>query len=311
MISAAAFRHNTRKRSAYICAFKMTIAEIDKAIARLGGETVDNEKEEQVRIRALVPEEYHEFLPLFTEAVHNVLPPHRIYDHSIPLKEGSQPPFGPLYSLSRNELIAVREWLDKNLRRGWIRNSSSPAGAPMLFVKKADGSLRLCVDYRGLNEITIKDRYPLPLIRETLAQLSKAKYFTKLDIKDAYYLLRMAEGEEWKTAFRTRYGLFESLVMPMGLTNAPATFQKFINDILRPFLDQFCTAYLDDILIYSDTLEEHKIHVRRVLEAIKGAGLTLKAEKCEFHQSSVKFLGVIISRDGVKMDPRKVKDIVA
>ena len=187
-----------RKRGAYICAFKMTIEEIDRPIARLDGAVVvdDEGAEEEVWINALVPEEYHEFLPLFTEAVHNVLPPHRIYDHSIPLKEGSHPPFGPLYSLSRNELIAVREWLDKNLRRGWIQNSSSPVGAPILFVKKADGSLRLCVDYRGLNEITIKDSYSLPLIRETLVQLSKARYFTKLDIKDEYYLVQMAEGEE-------------------------------------------------------------------------------------------------------------------
>ena len=167
----------------------MTIVEIDRAIAWLDGTVVDEGAEEEVRIKALVPKEYHKFLPLFTEAVHNVLPPLRIYDHSIPLKEGSQPPFGPLYSLSRNELIAVREWLDKNLKRGWIWNSSSPARAPILFVKKADGSLSLCVDYRGLNEITIKDRYPFLLIRETLAQLSNARYFTKLDIKDAYYLV--------------------------------------------------------------------------------------------------------------------------
>ena len=114
--------------------------------------------------------------------------------------------------MCRNKLIAVREWLDKNLKREWIWNSSSPAGAPILFVKEADGSLRLCVDYRGLNEITIKDRHPLPLICETLAQLSKARYFTKLDIKDEYYLVRMAEGEQWKTAFWIRYSLFKSLV---------------------------------------------------------------------------------------------------
>lgn len=222
----------------------------------------------------MVQEDYREFLPLFTEAVYNVLPPHHIYDHSIPLKEGSQPPFRPLYSLSRNELIAVRKWLDTDLRRGWIQNSSSLDGVLVLFVKEADGSLRLCVNYRGLNEIMIKDRYPLPLIHETLVQLSKANYFTKLDIKDAYYLAGMAEGEEWKTPFQTQYALFKSLVMRMGLTNTPATFQKFINDILRPFLDQFCTAFLNDILIYSDTLGEHKIHVRQVLEVLKGAGLT-------------------------------------
>src|SRR6201992_1154312 len=120
----------------------------------------------------------------------------------------------------------------------------------------------------------------------------------------------MAEGEEWKTAFRTRYGLFESLVMPFGLTDAPATFQRYINDTLRPYLDNFCTAYLDDVLVYSDTLEEHKIHVRTVLEALQKAGLNLKPEKCEFYQESVKYLGVIISRDGVKMDPSKIKTIL-
>src|SRR5690606_7659833 len=189
------------------------------------------------------------------------------YDHAIPLKEGFTPPFGPLYSLSHNELKTLREWLDDNLSKGFIRASSSPAGAPILFVKKKDGSLRLCVDYRGINEGTIKNRYPLPLIKETLNQLSRAKIYTTLDIRGAYNLVRMAEGDEWKTAFRTRYGLFESLVMPFGLTNAPATFQHFINDVLRPYLDQFCTAYLDDILIYSDNLEDHVKHVRLVLQA--------------------------------------------
>ena len=122
--------------------------------------------------------------------------------------------------------------MDENLAKGFIRPSSSPAGSPILFVKKKDGSLRLCVDYRDLNEKTIKNRYPLPLIQETLMQLSKAKYFTKLDIRGAYNLIRMAEGDKWKTAFRTRYGLFVSLVMPFGLTNAPATFQAYINETL-------------------------------------------------------------------------------
>ena len=170
--------------------------------------------------------------------------------------------------------------------------------------------MRLCVYYHGLNEGTIKDRYPLPLIRETLAQLSRARFYTTLDIRSAYNLIRMKQGEEWKTAFRTCYGLFESLVMPFGLTNAPATFQKFINDFLRPYLDIFCTAYIDDILIYSNTLAEHRGHVRRVLEALKAAGLHLKPKKCEFHQESVRYLGVIISRHGVQMDPSKVETIL-
>jgi hypothetical protein len=211
--------------------------------------------------------------------------------------------------LSRTELEALRKWLEENLSKGFIRVSSSPAGAPILFVKKGDGSLRLCVDYRGLNEGTIKNRYPLPLLHETLLRLQKAKYFTKLDIHGAYNLVRMAEGEEWKTAFRTRYGLFESLVMPFGLTNAPASFQHFINDVLRPYLDVFVTAYLDDILIYSDNLEEHRKHVLKVLEALSEVGLHLKPEKCEFHQREVKYLGFIISTSGTKMDPAKVVTI--
>src|SRR6266699_6563960 len=201
-----------------------------------------------------IPPEYQEFGNLFYEADANKLPPHRPGDHRIPMREGTAPSFGPLYSLSRQELEALRKWLDENLAKGFIRPSSSPAGSPILFVKKKDGSLRLCVDYRDLNEKTIKNRYPLLLIQETLMQLSKAKWYTKLDIRGAYNLIRMADGDEWKTAFRTRYGLFESLVMPFGLTNAPASFQNFINDVLRPFLDIFTTAYLDDILIYSSSL---------------------------------------------------------
>jgi len=165
------------------------------------------------------------------------------------------------------------------------------------------------VDYRGINEGTVKNRYPLPLIQETLMRISKARFFTKLDVRGAYNLIRMAEGEEWKTAFRTRYGLFESLVMPFGLTNAPADFQRFINETLAPFLDHFTSAYFDDILIYSDTMEEHTRHVYRVLERLTDAGLHLKPEKCEFHKTEVKYLGPIIGADGIKMDPSKVETV--
>jgi hypothetical protein len=278
----------------------ISLYEINKAL---------DEGKDQNKITDIIPPEYHKFLPLFSETEANKLPPHRPYDHRIPLKDGFTPPFGPIYSLSRTELEALRKWLEENLSKGFIHASSSPAGAPILFIKKGDGSLRLCVDYRGLNDGTIKNRYPLPLLHETLLHLQKAKYFTKLDIRGAYHLVRMAEGEEWKTAFRTRYGLFESLVMPFGLTNAPASFQQFINDVLRPYLDVFVTAYLDDILIYSDNLEEHKKHVLKVLEALSEAGLHLKPEKCEFHQREVKYLGFIISTSGTKMDPVKVATI--
>jgi hypothetical protein len=264
---------------------------------------------DETKITDIVPPEYHKFLPLFSETEANKLPPHHPYDHRIPLKDGFTPPFGPIYSLSRTELEALRKWLDENLSKGFIRASSSPAGAPILFVIKGHGSLCLCVDYRGLNEGTIKNRYPLPLLHETLLCLRKDKYFTKLDIRGAYNLVRMAEGEEWKTAFRTRYGLFESLVMLFGLTNVPASFQHFINDVLRPYLDVFVTAYPDDILIFSDNLDEHRKHVLKVLEALSKVGLHLKPEKCEFHQREVKYLGFIIWTSGTKIDPAKVATI--
>jgi hypothetical protein len=306
IISSTAFRSIARNRHKRygqdrLSVFALSLHDVNMALERKIIQDEDLEK--------VVPSEYHEFLPLFSEVVAKALPPHRPYDHRIPLREGFTPPFGPLYSLSHTELKELKRWLEENLSKGFIRASSSPAGAPILFVKKADGSLRLCVDYRGLNEGTIKNRYPLPLIRETLNNLSKAKWFTKLDVRGAYNLLRVAEGEEWKTAFRTRYGLYESLVMPFGLTNAPADFQKFINDILHPYLDRFCSAYLDDILIYSDTLEEHIDHVSKVLQLLSKNGLHLKPEKCEFHKNQVQYLGLIITSEGIKMDPRKISTV--
>src|SRR5258706_8455070 len=147
-----------------------------------------------------------------------------------------------------------------------MRASSSTVAAPILFVRKKDGTLRLCVDYRGLNAVTVKDRYPLPLISEALDRLKSAQWYTSLDIKEGYHHIRIAEGDEWKTAFRTRYGLFEYTVMPFGLTNAPATFQHWINEILYEVQDVSCIVYLDDILIYSDNLDQHRKDVRKILE---------------------------------------------
>jgi len=239
-----------------------------------------------------------------------VLPPHRPYDHKIQLEPGTTPPFGPLYTLSETELKALDEYIKENLTKSYIQASTSPAGAPILFVKKRDGSLRLCVDYRGLNKITIKNRHPLPLIGESLDRLRSATVFSKLDLRAGYNLVRIAEGDEWKTAFRTRYGHFEYRVMPFGLTNAPATFQHLMNDVLRDFLDDFVVVYLDDILIFSTSLDEHKRHVRRVLERLRDNGLFAKPEKCAFHQREIEYLGYLVSPDGVKMDPKKVSAIL-
>ena len=166
------------------------------------------------------------------------------------------------------------------------------------------------MDYRRLNNVTIKNRYPLPLPAEIVDRLRDVKYFTKMDLKGAYNLIRIKEGEEWKTAFRTRYGLYEYCVMPFGLCNAPASFQGLINNVLREHLDQFVTAYLDDILVYSKTLEEHRRHVTAVLEKLAQARLQVKLEKTEFHKESVEFLGSIVSREGLRMDQSKVRSIL-
>ena len=169
---------------------------------------------ECAQFESSVPAEYHEFADVFSAADAKALPPHRPYDHTIDLEEGAAPPYGPIYSMSEMELKALREYLDDILGKGFIRPSNSPAGAPILFAKKKDGSLRLCVDYRGLNAITRKNRYPLPLVGDLLDRLRSAKFFTKIDLRAGYNNVRISPGHEWKTAFRTRYGSFEYLVMP-------------------------------------------------------------------------------------------------
>ena len=256
-----------------------------------------------------IPEQYRKYLDVFSEDNANTLPEHRPCDHTIPPVEGTQPPFGPLYSLSRDELHALSDYIKDNLEKGFIRPSASPAGAPILFVKKKDGSLRLCVDYRGLNKITIKNRYPLPLINELMDRLSSATVYTKLDIRNAYHRIRIADGDEWKTAFRCRYGHFEFLVMPFGLTNAPASFQALINDTLREYLDHFVIVYLDDILVFRNSQEEHEQHVKMVLDKLRSAGLYVKAEKCKFHVREVEFLGFRVGTSGITMDPSKISTV--
>jgi transposase InsO family protein/predicted aspartyl protease len=276
------------------------------SISRPLGHTVLEEHE----VKRIVPKAYHDYLPMFLEDKARQLPPHRPgVDHEINLEPGFVPPFGALYSMSQTELKAQKEWLDDMLTKGFMRPSSSPAAASMLFVKKKEGSLRPCLDYRGLNKGTIKDRYPLPLINETLNRIAKAKVITKIDIRDAYNLIRIKEGDEWKTALRTRYGLYEFLVMPFGLTNAPATFQRYVNDTLRPYLDVFCTAYLDDVLVYSEDPADHENHVKKILGLLEKAGLHAKPQKCEFSRTTTEYLGVIVTPKGIQMDPKKVQAV--
>jgi Reverse transcriptase (RNA-dependent DNA polymerase) len=216
-----------------------------------------------------VPPIYHEFADVFSKQKADSLPPNRDCDLNINIEEGAKVLAGTTYALSESELKTLREFIDENLKTGFIRPSNSSFGAPVLFVKKKDGSLRLCVDFRRLNAITRKDKYPLPLTSELLDTPSRAKIFTKIDLKHAYHLIRIAAGDEWKTAFRTRYGSFEWLVMPFGLTNAPAGFQRFLNGIFSDILDVYVIIYLDDILIFSGNKDDHFRHVSEVLKRLR------------------------------------------
>ncbi|KAI0993225.1 hypothetical protein K3495_g14959 [Podosphaera aphanis] len=283
---------------------RVTEADIDKFLAGKPEVTKDE-------ILSRLPNWLQDMIEAFLPQLANELPPHRVWDHKIEIIPGGEPPYNKNRPLSSPELKVVRKWLDENLSRGFIRESKARCAAPLMLAAKPGGGVRICQDYRGLNNVTIKNRYPLPLVRETLDALCHAKYYTKLDIIAAFNKLRIAEGHEWKTAFITRFGLFESLVMPFGLCNAPASFQNFINHTLFDLLDKSCTAYLDDVLIFSNTKEEHREHVRKVVKRLRDAGLQIDINKCEFETKRTKYLGLIITPDGVEMDDEKVKAIVS
>src|SRR5882724_682037 len=264
---------------------------------------------------------YHDFVDIFSKSKASKLADHRPYDLKITLDEGTSLPYGPIYSLSQEELAALRKFIDENLATGLIHPSCSPHGAPVLFIRKKDGSLRLCVDFRGLNRISKKDRYPLPLISDLLDAPRKARVYTKIDLWHTYHLVQISPGDEWKTAFQTHYGSFEWLVMPEGLTNALTAFQRFMNDIFVDMINIIVIIYLDDILTYSDNISEHKLHIREVLRRLHANGLFACADKYEFHVTSCKYLGYMLSPEGLTMapykvqiiqdwlEPRKVKDI--
>jgi hypothetical protein len=238
------------------------------------------------------------------------MPPPRSVDHAIETKPGCAPPNKGYIRLGPAQLEELQTQLTDLLAKGYIRPSVSPYASPVFFVKKKEGTQRAVFDYRALNALTVKNKYPLPRIDDLLDQLSGAKYFSKLDLQSGYHQIRVRPPDVAKTAFRTKYGHYEWLVMPFGLTNAPATFQTLMNSVLRPFLDKFVVVYLDDILVYSKTEEDHRQHLALVLHTLRDNKLYAKLNKCEFGKTILAFLGHVIGADGIRMDPDKVQAIV-
>ena len=258
-----------------------------------------------------IPEQYRDYVKVFAKESFDSLPEKRPWDHAIELKPDAKAVDCKIYPLSLIEQEKLNDFLEENLKSGRIRPSKSPMASAFFFVKKKDGSLRPVQDYRKLNEMTVKNKYPLPLISELVHKLRGAKYFTKLDIRWGYNNVRIKEGDEWKAAFRTNRGLYEPLVMFFGLTNSPAMFQTMMNDILRDLINEGqVIVYLDDILIFTETLEEHRIITKRVLEILEKNKLFLKPEKCDFEKTEIEYLGVIVSHNSMRMDPAKIAGIM-
>ena len=280
--------------------FSVTLADIQKALQR---KTYSDPSK-------VAPDWLQPVLYAFNREDANRLPPHRPgLDHQIDLIDNSEPPNMPLYEMSREQLLVLRKTLVELLDNGFIRASSSPAGAPVIFVKKPGGGLRFCVDYRGLNAVSKKDSYPLPLIGETLKLIASAKWVSNVDVISAFHRVRIKEGDEAKTAFKTRLGSYEWLVTPFGLCGAPSTFQRYINWVLRDELDLSCSAYLDDVVIFSNgTQSEHRKLVLKIVGKLGDAGLQLDIDKSSFEAKMIKYLGYIIKVGyGIEVDPAKTE----
>ena len=255
------------------------------------------------------PEEISKILEEFKDVFEDMppgLPPDRGVGHTIVLEPGVKPTHSRPYRLSEKEKEEVKRQVTDFLARGLIEPSNSPYGAPVLFVQKPDGSLRMCIDYRALNKGTIRDGYPMPRIDDLFDALAKCKVFSSLDLQSGYHQIRITESDRPKTAFVTHEGQFQFKVLCFGLTNAPATFQRVMNTIFRPHIGKFVLIYIDDILIMSQSPKEHLVHLRQVLELLRKNKLYAKLSKCELNKPELRFLGHIVGKDGIKVDPAKI-----
>ncbi len=301
MSEASAFNMMNKRKNVNF--FSVIFKDVEKHL--------EKHNKSNIVVKDVLSSEYHEFLDVFDKKTFNTLVSHRSYDHKIVLKKNVISDYTSLYKMFEKELKIVKKYLEDNLKKRFIVASRSFFASSVMFMKKTNESLRFCVDYRKLNQLIEKNKYSLSLIEETLAHLSKTKYFTKLDIRQTFHRIRIADAEfEDLTTFRIRFDVYKYRVLSFELCNELVTYQHYMNDVFFDYLDEFVSIYIDDILIYNNSKVEHIEHVRKILQRLKKVELQTDIDKCEFSMHEIKYLDLIVKRDEIRINSKKVETIL-